>query len=124
MQVEQKTLEQKCDKLAESCREKDKAKQQLQKLYTSLKQQQIAPGMEVAAEHYAENVLDAAHSNNANTHRNGQLRPTRAGSIGSGGSGGRQQQQAYPWQNRVQGSRAGIQSARKSEHTHHVHWRL
>ena len=79
----------------------------------------MAAGIEVAAEHDAENVLDAAHYNNTTNHRKGQPRPSRAGSNGSGGSG-RRQQQANPWQIRVQGSRASLQSAREFHEAQHV----
>lgn len=122
MQLEQKTLEQKCDKLAESCREKERVKQKLQKLYASLKQQHVAAGMEVAADHDAENVLEAAHHNTTN-YWNEQPKPSRAHSNASGGSG-RRPHQANAWQNRVQGSRAGLQSARESGHAPQLPSRL
>ena len=68
--------------------------------------------MEVAAEHDAENVLEAAHYNTTN-HRSGLPRPGRAESNGNVGSRGRQKP-ASLWQSHVQGSRAGLQSARES----------
>ena len=110
MQLEQKNLEQKCEKLHESNREKEKAKQQLQRLYISLKQQHVAAGLEVAAEHDADNVLGAAQYNTAN-HPNGPSRVSRAGSKGSG-HGGERHNPAGFWQTGGQGSRAGLQSAR------------
>lgn len=112
MQLEQKSLEQKCDKLYESCREKEKSKNTIQQMYTKLKQQHQAAGMEIAADHDADNVLEAAHYNHAND-LNGQHTTARANSNGSRRSGGRPNATNL-WQNRVEGSRAGLQSARES----------
>lgn len=112
MQVEQRNLEQKCDKLVQSCREKERAKSEVQNLYNRLKQKHRAAGLEVAADYDAENVLETANYNNSSG-REGQERVGRAGSNGSRGSGGHQNT-ANLWQNRVEGSRAGLQSARKS----------
>lgn len=113
MQVEQKNLEHKCEKLHQQNIEKDRSKKGVADLYQKLKQQQMAAGIEIAADHDAENVLEAAHYNTTN-HRNVQQRTGRAGSNGSHGSGARAQATNYDWQNRVEGSRTGLQSARKS----------
>ena len=111
MHVEQKTLEQKNHDLAEAFREKSKNQQQLQKLYQQLKQQQVAAGLEFAADHDAEQVLQAAGGGFAGgNHRTGGQPQTR-GSNGSGGSGGRRN--SNNWNNQPQGSRAGLQSSRK-----------
>lgn len=84
----------------------------LQNIYHKLKQKHMAAGLEVAADYDADNVLEAANYNNAGG-RDGQARAGRAGSNGSRGSGGHPNP-ANLWQNRVEGSRAGLQSARKS----------
>ncbi|EMC91898.1 hypothetical protein BAUCODRAFT_58923, partial [Baudoinia panamericana UAMH 10762] len=57
MHAEQKQLQQKNRDLAEAFREKAKHQQHLQKLYQSLKQEQLAAGMELAAEHDADHTL-------------------------------------------------------------------
>ena len=107
MHVEQKSLEQKNNDLAGAFREKAKNQQQLQKLYQSLKQQQLATGMELAADHDAEHVLHAAGLG----HRNDRHMQSRAGSNGSGGSGGHNRT-VHPWEQMQQGSRGGLQTAR------------
>lgn len=112
MQLEQQSLEQKCDKLNESCREKERAKQKYHKMYTTLKEQHHAAGIELQADHDAENVLEAAHYNTAK-HQTGQPVHSRAGSNGSGRSGGRSNSTTV-WQARMQGSRASLPSARES----------
>ena len=108
MHIEQKKLEEKNHELAERFREKAKNQAQLQRLYTSLKQQQVAHGMELAAEHDADNVLHAVASNN----RGGQPLHSRAGSNNSGGSGNRRQN-LQGWDSHGQGNRHGLQSSRK-----------
>lgn len=113
MQLEQQSLEQKCDKLNESCREKEKAKQKYQKLYTTLKEQHHAAGIELQADHDADNVLEAAQYNTAK-HQNGQPVQSRAGSTGSRGRNGGRQNPANIWQTNMPGSRANLQSARES----------
>lgn len=110
MHIEQKTLEQKNLELADKFREKCKGQQQLQKLYQSLKQQQLAAGMELAAEHDADHVLqEAGMGYRLSAHRIGQPMHSR-GSNGSGGSGGRSRT-IHAWENQHV-SRAGLQSAR------------
>ena len=114
MHVEQKNLAQKNNELAEAYSKKARSQSQLQRLYTSLKQQQVAAGMELAADHDAENVLHAAGLDTFNhaTHRNGHPLQSR-NSHGSEGSG-RRRRTDYTWENNLpQGSRAGLQSARK-----------
>lgn len=79
--MEQKALEEKNHQLVEAFREKSKTQQQLQKLYQTLKQQQLAAGMEIAADHDAEHTLKAADV----AQRDHRFRQSRAGSRGSGG---------------------------------------
>ena len=110
MHEEQKTLEEKNDELAKAFREKAKGQAQLQKLCSSLKQQQVAAGMQLAAEHDAENAIQTAGDAhlNINTHRNGQ--PSRSrGSHGSSGNGNglRGRQHVKPWETQVQLNRGG-----------------
>ncbi|KAI7151670.1 hypothetical protein KC349_g9369 [Hortaea werneckii] len=81
MHMEQKALEEKNHQLVEAFREKSKTQQQLQKLYQTLKQQQLAAGMEIAADNDAEHTLKAADV----AQRDGRFRQSRAGSRGSGG---------------------------------------
>ncbi|KAI6805734.1 hypothetical protein KC332_g15555 [Hortaea werneckii] len=81
MHMEQKALEEKNHQLVEAFREKSKTQQQLQKLYQTLKQQQLAAGMEIAADHDAEHTLNAADV----AQRDHRFRQSRAGSRGSGG---------------------------------------
>ncbi|KAI7303269.1 hypothetical protein KC315_g15771 [Hortaea werneckii] len=80
MHMEQKALEEKNHQLVEAFREKSKTQQQLQKLYQTLKQQQLAAGMELAADHDAEHALKAADV----AQRDHRFRQSRAGSRGSG----------------------------------------
>ena len=79
--MEQKALEEKNHQLVEAFREKSKTQQQLQKLYQTLKQQQLAAGMELAADHDAEHALKAADV----AQRDHRFRQSRACSRGSGG---------------------------------------
>ncbi|RMY53743.1 hypothetical protein D0863_13852 [Hortaea werneckii] len=81
MHMEQKALEEKNHQLVEAFREKSKTQQQLQKLYQTLKQQQLAAGMELAADHDAEHALKAADV----AQRDHRFRQSRACSRGSGG---------------------------------------
>ncbi|KAI6798893.1 hypothetical protein KC363_g2298 [Hortaea werneckii] len=81
MHMEQKALEEKNHQLVDAFREKSKTQQQLQKLYQTLKQQQLAAGMEIAADHDAEHTLNAADV----AQRDHRFRQSRAGSRGSGG---------------------------------------
>ncbi|GAB1735863.1 hypothetical protein NU219Hw_g5199t2 [Hortaea werneckii] len=81
MHREQKALEEKNHQLVEAFREKSKTQQQLQKLYQTLKQQQLAAGMEIAADNDAEHALKAADV----AQRDHRFRQSRAGSRGSGG---------------------------------------
>ena len=111
MHVEHKSLEQKNHELAGAFREKAKHQQQLQKLYTQLKQQQIAAGMEFAAEHDAENVLHAVGGGQSGNANYRPQMPSRASSIGSGG----RRNTVNPWQNQAQGSRGGYQTSRTSQ---------
>ncbi|KAI6903339.1 hypothetical protein D0869_12869 [Hortaea werneckii] len=81
MHMEQKALEEKNHQLVEAFREKSKTQQQLQKLYQALKQQQLAAGMEIAADNDAEHTLKAADV----AQRDHRFRQSRAGSRGSSG---------------------------------------
>jgi E3 ubiquitin-protein ligase CCNP1IP1 len=115
MHVEQKTLEQKNHDLAEAFREKSKNQQQLQKLYQQLKQEQLAAGMELAAEHDADHVLRAAGLGQyakTNTHASHQAQ-VHSGSNGSGSGSGGRIRNINSWENQPQGSRAGLGTARK-----------
>lgn len=118
MHVEQKDLEQKNYDLAEKFREKSKHQQQLQKLYQQLKQQQLAQGMEKAADNDADNVLHTAgQGNRIPSYRSDIPMHSRGRSNGSAGSGGHPRM-VDEWQSQVQGSRAGLQTARtKMLHT-------
>ncbi len=116
MHDEKKKLEEKNEKLAEAYREKGKKQQQLQRLYTQLKQQQLAAGLEVAANFDADNVLNdiatAPRNNNANSNnRGGVPLQSRAGSNGSSGKGGRRNN-AYAWESNPPDYRTGLQTAR------------
>lgn len=108
MQLEQNALEKKNQELADAFREKAKNQQQLQKLYTALKQQQLAAGMELAAEHDAEHVLNtvAAGSYTTAHHRDAQP-PRRSGSNGSGGRPRVMNRWEQPYE-----SRAHVQTSR------------
>jgi len=110
MHVEQKNLEQKNRDLADKFKEKAKAQQTLQKLYQSLKAQQLAAGMEVAAEYDAENVLQTAGraSYNGNSRYSGQQVHSRAGSNDSGS----RSRTIDAWQNQAHGIRDGPQTSR------------
>ena len=113
--MEQKELENKNHELVEKYREKSKQQNRMQQLYTTLKQQQLAAGMELAAEHDAENVLHGAGGavHNQSNYRNGQPLQSR-NSNGSAGNGGRRNG-IQAWQNdQPQGSRAGLHTSRKS----------
>ena len=114
MHLEQKKLEDKNLELAEHYREKSKKQAQLQRMYNTLKQQQVAAGLELAADHDADNGLHAAASGpyNTSTHRARQPMQNRAGSNDSAGSGGRRQN-VHGWENQAPGNRAGLQSSRK-----------
>ena len=118
MRLQQEQLESKNQELARHFREKSSQQQKLHKMYMTLKQQQIAAGMEVAGDYDAEHVLQAAATgpHNSSTHRNGPPMQTRAGSHGSGGSGGLRQN-VHGWENQAQSSRRGYQTSRKVEAT-------
>ena len=113
MHIEQKKLEGKNHELADAYREKAKKQAQLHKMYNGLKQQQLAAGMELAANYDAENILQAGAGapRNTSTHRNGQPMYSRTGSNGSGGSGGRRQNNRG-WSNQAQTNRVGLQTSR------------
>ena len=115
MHMEQKDLEQKNHELVEKYREKSKQQNRMQQLYTTLKQQQLAAGMELAAEHDAENVLHGAGAggHNQSNYRNGQPLQSRNSNDSAGSGGRRNGMQA--WQNdQAQGDRAGLHTSRKS----------
>ncbi len=84
MQLEQKRLEDKNNTLLDAYKEKSKKQQQLQR---QLKQQQMASGLELAADVDAENVLNHATAlpHQDLGHRPGQAAYSRGGSGGSGG---------------------------------------
>lgn len=86
MHIEQKSLEQKNRELQDEYRKKAKAHVSVSKLYQSLKQQQIANGLELAADNDAEDVLQGAGNRVPGLH-------SRLGSDGSGHSAGRRQSQ-------------------------------
>jgi len=108
MHIEQKNLEQKNYELNNDIKLKSKNHEQLSKMYHSLKRQQMAPGLELAAEHDAEHVL---HTANAGGQRNGQVMHSR-GSGGSGQSGGASRT-IEAWQQQGRGARHGMQVSRK-----------
>lgn len=110
MHVEQKNLEQKNHDLAEAFREKAKNQQQLQAMYSKLKQQQMASGMAYAAQDDAEQTLQAASGDFLNNKRAGQQVHGRVGSGGNGGSGGRRAT-ANAWENQAQNTRNGLHSS-------------
>jgi E3 ubiquitin-protein ligase CCNP1IP1 len=111
MHMEQKKLEEKNQSLIDAFKEKSKKQQQLQKMYTQLKQQQMAAGLEVAADYDADNVL---HNAAAATHNDAGYRDGRAahGRSGSGGSGGKRNNTAA-WTHTAPNNRAGMQSSRR-----------
>lgn len=114
MQSEQKSLEQKNHELAGAFREKAKHQQHLQKLYSSLKQQQLAAGIELAAEHDAEHVVQAAgigsHGKTSQiASHQGQGHP-----VSSGSGGGRRIHSYHAFENQVQGSRLRMGSSRSA----------
>ena len=112
MHVEQKSLEQKNHDLAAKYREKAKTQTQMERLYKSLKHQQLAAGMELAADHDAEDALHAVvggHFGNINYR---QHTHSRAGSNTSGARDAHRND-VDVWNNQIQGSRAGLQSARQ-----------
>ena len=116
MHMEQKVLEQKNHELQEQYRNKAKAAHRLDKMYKSLRHQQAAGGLEIAAENEASDSLQVA----AGGH--GAPRHNRAGSGNSGHSGGRGQTtkfNAWEQQHFRQGpdDRARLQSARESANT-------
>lgn len=112
MHIEQKNLEQKNDKLQEQYRAKAKSHAHYETLYKKLKRQQVTGGLELAAEHDAEDVLQTAGQRGPSIH-------SRAGSGHSGNSGGRHhsgrieafEQQFYG------GERGGAQPNRRSMDT-------
>ncbi|KAK4543592.1 hypothetical protein LTR36_005487 [Oleoguttula mirabilis] len=111
MHTEQKALEQKNHELAGKFREKSQEQQRLQKLYQALKQQQLAAGMELAAEHNAEHFVQAA-GQGGHQHKDRHMQ-SRSGNNGSAGSGGRSRA-IHGWENQMHGSRAGLQSSRSA----------
>ncbi|KAK3677973.1 hypothetical protein LTR78_002068 [Recurvomyces mirabilis] len=106
MHIEQKNLEQKNYELNNDIKLKSKNHEQLSKLYQSLKRQQMAPSLELAAEHDAEHVL---HTANAAGQRNGQAMHSR-GSAGSGGSGG-YSRTIQAWEQQGRGARPALQTS-------------
>ena len=114
MQLDQQKLESKNQELAGHLKGRMKQHQTLQKMYTTLKQQQIAAGMQSAADYDAENVLYAAATgpSKISTHRNGQAMHSRAGSYGSGESDGHRQH-VNAWGNQAKGNRPGFQTSRE-----------
>lgn len=107
MQIEQKSLEQKNHELQEQYRSKAKSQRQIHHMYTKLKQQQVAGGLELAAEHEAEDTLQVAGNRGAPLH-------SRTGSGHSGNSGGRHQTKFDVWEEQQYGGdRSGLQGASK-----------
>lgn len=105
MQIEQKNLEQKNHELQVQYRSKARSQKRIQTLYEKLKQQQVAGGLELAAEHAAEDTLQVAGMRGAPLH-------SRTGSGHSGNSGGRRQTKFDVWeQQQYGGDRGGLQSA-------------
>ncbi|WPH04468.1 Hypothetical protein R9X50_00735900 [Acrodontium crateriforme] len=93
-----RSLEHKNNELANALRQKAKSLQQMRKLYEALKQQQVAAGMEMAADYDAEDVLRAAAGG-------GVRRSDSYGSLGrkSNGSGEiRLKSSLNPWQTQEQ----------------------
>ena len=85
MQLEHKELESKNHELQDRYREKARNQAQLNKLYQTLKQQQIASGMEAAVDHDAEHVL---HSVATGQRGPSQYQHSRVRSNGSGSGSG------------------------------------
>ena len=114
MHIEQKSLEEKNAALQANYRSKAKEHQHISKLYNKLKQQQVAGGLELAAEHDAEDVLQGVG------HRSAPLQ-SRAGSHGSAASGGHRQTKFGAWeQQQYGGDRGGIQGGRKWTDSPHM----
>lgn len=109
MHIDQKNLEQKNHELQEQYRNKAKSAHQLQRMYNKLKQQQVAGGLELAAEHEAEDTVHIAGNRGAPMH-------SRAGSGHSGNSGGRHQTKFGAWEQQQYGcgARPGLQTASMS----------
>lgn len=97
----------------ESYREKSKSQATFEKLYNSLKQQQIAAGLESAADRDAENVLNSV----SGIRHHAQKKYGGAGSPGSGSSDKRRAQMhtRNPWHNGpgATAARVQTQSSRK-----------
>lgn len=107
MHIEQKNLEQKNHELQERYRSKAKREAQLKTLYDKLKAQQVAGGLELAAEHEIEDSLQAAGGRGPPLHQ-------RVGSGNSGASGGHRQTKLGMWEQHQygpgNGGRGGVQS--------------
>ena len=110
MHEEQKVLEKKNNDHANKISEKNKQHTTLHRLYNSLKQQQLAAGLELAAGHDAEHVLQTNRQDGH--HRNDLPMQSRSGSNGSGNSS-RRSRTIHAWENQMGASRAGLQAARK-----------
>ena len=111
MHIEQKNLEQQNLQLHEECKKRSKAQQHVQRLYQSLKQQQVAAGIEFAAEQVAGNVLHEA-SNAQSVPRGHRVIPSRE-SQGSGSIAERNRTLRVSEQQHVSGVRAGVGTPRK-----------
>lgn len=103
LQLQQQELEKKNQDLVNHFRDKSKKHQKLLGEFQKIKQQQFAAGIESAADHEADDVLQAAATvgHNPHQHRHGQPMPSRAGSNGSGG----RHPQGNTWPNQAQGGR-------------------
>lgn len=111
MQGDQRALEKQNRELADALRKKSKTEAQTRHLYNALKRQQLAGGIELAAEYDAENVVQAVHRRASN--RPEHAVQSRAASISSG-RGRSERPQPHTWSPSVGISRHAVQNARKS----------
>ncbi|TKA65283.1 hypothetical protein B0A55_09535 [Friedmanniomyces simplex] len=116
MHVDQKALEQKNHDLAEKYKEKTKQQQQLLRRFHEIRHQQSTSGLEMAADHDADQAVRAAASrqNAPGSHHNRSGQPVHSrGSNGSGGSGG-YSRTIQAWEQQSAGGRAGLQTSRSA----------
>lgn len=110
-------------RLNDEVRKKAKAAEGFKSMYNNMRQHQLNADVGAAADHDADHVLQgaAAGTQRIPNPRTGAVPPRRSNSNGSGGSGEHQQRRmtlSYANGNnqthRVQGSRAGLGSSRRS----------
>jgi len=112
--MQQQDMERRNGELAEKLKEKTRSEQKLRVLYQQIKGQQLSAGIELAAEHDAENALHAA-GHDATARHGGQPLQSRAGSNGSSG----RSRTIDAWHEQVSGSRAGLQTSRRFFNVRH-----